>query len=69
VGSSLDRADEAESDEEQFEDDPIEYIRRDLEPSAGMLLYTGTQNATDMRRKRYSSPSGYGVHQGFDGTL
>jgi len=29
----------SESDEEQFEDDPIEYIRRDLEPSAGRFRH------------------------------
>lgn len=43
-----DHADLAESDEELFEDDPIEYIRRDLEPSTESD--TRRQAATEFTR-------------------
>jgi exportin-2 (importin alpha re-exporter) len=42
-----------ESDEEAFEDDPIEYIRRDLEGS-GILLHLFIPTDTDTRRRSAS---------------
>lgn len=52
-----------------FEDDPVEYMRRDLEPSTGELNLGNFEADILVCRKRYTSTSCHRVHSSSDGTL
>jgi hypothetical protein len=63
--------DGSEHEEEMFEDDPSEFIRRDLELATGTYHhYTAMMNSfADSSRQRNTPTSSDRVHQGFDGEL